>query len=91
MSPEALSLDFQDRPADAVGNPGDREIADRTTRAINELRDALDAAILAGLNVEPSFVLIENRLTQFASRIDSYVCKVNVYRQLALAADTMRS
>ncbi len=83
MSPEALSLDFQDRPADAVGNPGDHEIADRTSRAINEFQDALDAAVLAGLNVEPSFVLIESRLTQFASRIDAYLCKVNVYRQLA--------
>ncbi|MCZ6593182.1 MAG: hypothetical protein O7G13_05165 [Alphaproteobacteria bacterium] len=78
-----IPLDDQDRPADAAGYPSDREIADRTMRAINELHDALDAAILAGLNVEPSFVLIENRLSQFASRIDSYVCKVNLYRQLA--------
>ena len=83
MSLEAVSLDLQDRPADAAGYPGDREIANRTTRAINELQDALDAAILAGLNVEPSFTLIEGRLTQFASRIDAYVCKVNLYRQLA--------
>ncbi len=83
MSVESLALDYQDRPADAVGNPGDREIADRTTRTINKLQDALDAAILAGLNVEPSFTLIENRLTRFASRIDTYVCKVNLYRQLA--------
>ncbi len=82
MSAAALSLDYQDWPADAAGYPGDREIADRTTCAINELQDALDAAILAGLNVEPSFVLIENRLTQFASRIDSHVCKVNLYRKL---------
>ncbi len=91
MSTDTLALDYQDRTADAVGYPGDREIADRMQRALAEFQDALDAAILAGLNVEPSFVLIENRLTQFASRIDSYVCKVNVYRQLALAADTMRS
>ena len=83
MSPEALSLDFQDRPAAAVGDLGDRELADRTSHAINELQDALDEAILAGLNVEPSFTLIEGRLTQFASRIDAYVCKVNLYRQLA--------
>ncbi|MCZ6774170.1 MAG: hypothetical protein O7G83_19610, partial [Proteobacteria bacterium] len=82
MSAEALALDYQDRPADTAGNPGDREIADRTTRAINELQDALDAAVLAGLNVEPSFVRIEGRLTQFASRIDSYACKVNLYRRL---------
>ena len=83
MSPEALSLDFQDRPAAAVGDLGDRELADRTSHAINELQDALDEASLAGLNVEPSFTLIEGRLTQFASRIDAYVCKVNLYRQLA--------
>ncbi len=82
MSPEALSLDFQDRPTDAAEYPGDREIANRTSRAINELQDALDAAILAGLNVEPSFALIEGRLTQFASRVDAYVCNVNLYRQL---------
>ena len=83
MNMEMRVLDNQDRPADAAGYPSDREIADRTTRAINELQDALDAAILAGLNVEPSFTLIEGRLTQFASRIDAYVCKVNLYRQLA--------
>ena len=45
MSPEVLSLNVQDSPADAVGNPGDHEIADRTSRAINELQDALDAAV----------------------------------------------
>ncbi len=82
MSLEAVSLDLQDRPADAAGDPGDRELANRTSHAINEFQDALDAAILAGLNVEPSFTLIEGRLTQFASRIDAYVCKVNLYRQL---------
>ncbi len=82
MSAEALALDYQDRPADAAGSPSDREIADRTTCAINELQDAFDEAILAGLNVDPSFALIEIRLTRFASRIDPYVCKVNLYRQL---------
>ena len=83
MSPEALSLDHQDRSAEAVGCPGDREITDRMQRALAEFQDALDAAVLAGLNVEPSFALIEGRLTQFASRIDSYVCTVNLYRRLA--------
>ncbi len=82
MNIEMRVLDDQDSPADAAGFAGDREIADRTTRAINELQDALDAAILAGLNVEPSFTLIESRLTQFASRIDAYVCRVNLYREL---------
>ncbi len=82
MSPEALALDYQDWPADAAGYPGDCEIADRMQRALAEFQDALDAAVLAGLNVDPSFALIENRLTRFASRIDAYVCKVNLYRQL---------
>ncbi len=83
MNTETLAVDCQDWTAGASGHPADREIADRTTRAINEFQDALDAAVLAGLNVEPSFVLIENRLTRFASRIDAYVCKVNLYRRLA--------
>ena len=83
MNTETPALDDQDRTAEASGHPGDREIADRTMRAISEFQDALDAAILARLNVEPSFTLIEGRLTKFASRIDSYVCKVNLYRQLA--------
>ncbi len=83
MNTETLALDDQDRTAEASGHPGDREIADRTMRAISEFQDALDAAILARLNVEPSFTLIEGRLTKFASRIDSYVCKVNLYRRLA--------
>ncbi len=83
MSTETLAVDGQDWTAGASGHPGDREIADRTTRAISEFQDALDAAILAGLNVEPSFTLIEGRLAKFASRIDSYVCKVNLYRWLA--------
>ena len=82
MSTETRALDYQDRTAEASGHPGDREIAERTTRAINEFQDALDAAVLTGLNVEPSFTFIENRLTKFASRIDSCVCKVNLYRQL---------
>ena len=83
MSSETLALDYQDRTAEASGHPGDREIAERTTRAISEFQDALDAAILAGLNVEPSFTFIENRLTKLASRNGSCVCKVNLYRQLA--------
>ncbi len=82
MSAEALSLDYQDRPAAAAGYPGDCEIADRMQRALAEFQDALDAAVLAGLNVDPSFALIENRLTRFASRIDAYVCRVNLYREL---------
>ncbi len=82
MNAELLALDYQDRPANAAGNPGDREIANRTVRAIAELQDVLDAAALAGLIVEPSFARIENRLTQCGAHIDSLVCKVSLYRKL---------
>ena len=83
MSAETLALDYQDRPADAAGNPDDREIADRVQRAITEVQESMDQAVLAGLIVEPNFARIENRLTQCGARIDSFVCKVGVYRKLA--------
>ncbi len=83
MSVEAVALDYQHRPVEASGHPlDDREIADRTRRALTELQDALDAAVLAGLIVEPSFTRIENRLTQCGARIDSFVARVHVLRRL---------
>ena len=83
MSAEAVTIDYLHRPAEASGHPqGDREIADRTQRALAELQDALDAAVLAGLIVEPSFTRIENRLTQCGARVDSFVGKVHVLRRL---------
>jgi hypothetical protein len=84
MSAEAVTLDYQHRPAEVSGHPlGDREIADRTQRAVAELQDAIDAARLAGLIVEPSFTRIENRLTQCGARVDSFVGRVHVLRRLA--------
>ncbi len=83
MSVEAVTLDYQHRPAEASGHPlGDRKIADRTQCALAELQDALDAAVLAGLIVEPSFTRIEIRLTQCGARIDSFVARVHVLRRL---------
>ncbi len=83
MSADAVALDYQHGPTEASGHPlGDREIADRTQRAVAELQDALDAAILAGLIVEPSFTRIENRLTQCGARVDSFVARVHVLRRL---------
>ncbi len=43
----------------------------------------MDQAALAGLVVEPNFARIKNRMTQCGVRIDSFVCKVGVYRKLA--------
>ena len=42
----------------------------------------MDAALLAGLVVEPNFKLVENRLTRFGTRIDSNVCNVRIYQKL---------
>ena len=63
--------------------PTDREIAMRVSRAIGELQDAIDAAILAGLMVEPSFKAISGRFNEFGVSMDSYVCSVQLYRKLA--------
>ncbi len=84
MNAETATLDYQHRLASAAGHPqDDREIADRTQRALAELQDALDAAVLAGLIVEPSFTRIENRLTQCGARVDSFVGRVHVLRRMA--------
>ena len=66
-----------------VGNHDDHAIADRIKAAMTEVQEAMDAAVLAGLIVEPTFARIENRQTQCGARIDSYVCKVGIYRKLA--------
>jgi len=82
MRSDAIALDYRHRPAKASGHPL-REIADRTQRAVAELQDAIDAARLAGLIVEPSFTRIENRLTQCGARVDSFVGRVHILRRLA--------
>ena len=61
----------------------DSEIAERINNAILEVQETMDSAMLAGLIVDPSFTRIENRLTKCGVRIDSYVCKVQVFRKLA--------
>ena len=60
----------------------DRDIADKISHAVTEAQEAMDGALLAGLIVEPSFTLIDNRLTKCGVRIDSHVCKVQVFRRL---------
>ncbi len=61
----------------------DQAIAERTRRAVAELQDAMDQAVLAGLGVEPCFRRIEQRFAGKGMRIESFVCKVDVYRGLA--------
>ena len=63
--------------------PTDRELAQRVNRAIAELQDAIDAAILAGLIVEPSFKQVDGRFNEFGVSVESHVCHVQIYRKLA--------
>lgn len=63
--------------------PDDRDLADRILRACNELQEAMDTAVLAGLIVEPSFARIEGRLTRAGVKVDSFACSVKVFRKLA--------
>jgi hypothetical protein len=63
--------------------PDDRDLADRILRACNELQEAMDTAVLAGLIVEPSFSRIEGRLTRSGVKVDSFACTVKVFRKLA--------
>ena len=69
-------------PAQIGIGHSDVEIAERTARAVVELQDAIDTALLAGLIVEPNFREVDNRLTRFGTRIDSFVCNVRIYRKL---------
>ncbi len=70
-------------PENSDAGMADSEIAERINNAIVEVQEAMDSAMLAGLIVDPNFTRIENRLTKCGVRIDSYVCKVNIFRKLA--------
>ncbi len=71
-----------DEPTPSEMTPTDRDVAVKTVQAVGELQEAMDAALLAGLIVEPSFSQVENRLTRYGTRISSFVCNVRVYRKL---------
>lgn len=64
------------------GDPRDRKLATDLVSAINELQEAMDAAALAGLVVEPTFARFANRFNEVGSDIDSFVARVQIYRKL---------
>ncbi len=64
------------------GDPRDRELASNLMGAINELQEAMDAAALAGLVVEPTFARFANRFNEVGSDVDSFVARVQIYRKL---------
>ena len=74
------------RPAPVEENyvaPSDRELAVAVTQGIAQLQDVMDAAIRAGLIVEPSFKTVSGRFNEFGVSVDSHICSVQVYRKLA--------
>ena len=60
----------------------DQEIAATLQRGVATIQDAMDTAQMAGLVIEPSFSLIENRLAPCGMRLDSFVCIVHSFRRL---------
>ena len=78
----ARDADGPDEPTPSEMVPTDMDIAEKTVEAVSDLQDAMDAALLAGLIVEPNFAQVENRLTRYGTRISSFVCSVRVYRKL---------
>ena len=71
-----------DQPTPSELIPTDMEVAEKIVQAVGELQEVMDAALMAGLVVEPNFMQVENRLTRYGTRISSFVCNVRVYRKL---------
>jgi hypothetical protein len=65
------------------GDPKDREMSSRVLGALHALQDAMDAAALAGLIIEPAFKQYANRFKELGSDMESYVAQVEIYRKLA--------
>ncbi len=70
-------------PATREFGLSDAQIADKIHHAADQMQQAMDAALMGGLIVEPSFSLIENRQTPWGVRLDSFVCNIRTYRRLA--------
>ncbi len=70
------------KPTTRSIGPSDAQIAEKIQRAIGSIQESMDAALVAGLIVEPSFNRVENRQTSSGMRVDSFVCNVRTYRKL---------
>lgn len=75
---------FQEEIAVKIGgDPKDRDMASHVINALNKLQDAMDAAALAGLIIEPAFKQFSNRFKELGTDMESYVGQVEIYRKLA--------
>ena len=61
----------------------DEDLAARVVRAVAELQEAMDAAILAGLIVEPGFQQLGGRFESYGVTRDSFICEAHIFRKLA--------
>ena len=61
----------------------DKELAEAIIQSMRRLQDAMDAAIMAGLIVEPTFTPMPNRFSEVGVTTDSYVLNVQIYRKLS--------
>ncbi len=62
--------------------PSDSELGKRLKRALRELQDTMDAAIRAGLIVEPTFKKSCKRFSESGGQADAFVCSVKMYRKI---------
>ena len=63
--------------------PSDRTLSNRVTGAISQLQEAMDAAVRAGLMIEPSFKSVSGRFNEFGVSVESYICTVQILRKLS--------
>ncbi len=82
MPSDTIPFPKEIRPATRDIGLSDAQIAEKIHHAAAQMQDAMDAALMAGLIVEPNFSLIENRMTPWGVRLDSFVCKIRSYRRL---------
>lgn len=61
----------------------DKELAEQIIGGMRALQDAMDAAVLAGLIVEPTFTLVPNRFSEMGVSTESHILNVQIYRKLS--------
>ena len=82
MASDPIPFPHENAPAQRDVGLTDHEIGEILNRGIATIQAAMDTAQMAGLVIEPSFSLIENRLAPCGMRLDSFVCKVSSFRRL---------
>ncbi len=82
MASDPIPFPHEKASGQRIAGLTDHEIGELLNRGIATIQDAMDRAQMAGLVIEPSFSLIENRLAPCGMRLDSFVCKVGSFRRL---------